>query len=178
MIALAAFLGALGWSLAEYLLHRFVGHRPKSRLAFSREHLAHHAHSLYFTPLPAKLTLAVPTGAVLITVGALTHSAHGVAFALGFLSAYAAYEVLHRRLHTHAPRNAYGRWARRHHFHHHFGGPKTNHGVTSPIWDLVFGTYQRPEQITVPPRQPVPWLLDDQGHVLPTFAHDYRAARA
>jgi sterol desaturase/sphingolipid hydroxylase (fatty acid hydroxylase superfamily) len=78
----------------------------------------------------------------------------------GLVTFYGVYEWLHRREHTHAGIGAYGRWARRHHFHHHFVDGRRNHGVTTPIWDLVFGTYARPERIRVPAKLCMAWLLD------------------
>lgn len=73
---------------------------------------------------------------------------------------YCVYEALHRIEHVTAGIGPYGRWARRHHFHHHFVDGKTNHGVTTPLWDLVFGTYRRPGVIDVPPKLCMRWLLD------------------
>jgi sterol desaturase/sphingolipid hydroxylase (fatty acid hydroxylase superfamily) len=37
-----------------------------------------------------------------------------------------------------------------------------NHGVTSPIWDFVFGTYRRPGTITVPKKLCMAWLKDPE----------------
>jgi hypothetical protein len=37
----------------------------------------------------------------------------------------------------------YGRWARGHHFHHHFVDARVNYGVTSPVWDVVLRTRRR-----------------------------------
>jgi hypothetical protein len=88
---------------------------------------------------------------------------------------YFAYEVAHRRTHTHPPRHRYGRWARRNHLHHHFGAPKRNFGVTTPLWDRLSGTFDEPEVVTVPRRMAPGWLLDDQGEVKPEFADDYVA---
>ena len=82
-------------------------------------------------------------------------------------------------MHTHAPRNAYGRWARRHHLHHHFANPKVNHGLTTSLWDHVFRTYEKPGVITVPGKQ-VPrlaWILEEgEPTVAAAFAGDYRIA--
>jgi 4-hydroxysphinganine ceramide fatty acyl 2-hydroxylase len=65
---------------------------------------------------------------------------------------------------------------RRHHFHHHFGHPTANHGVTSPIWDMVFGTYERVDgPLRVPRRLAMVWLVDD-GQVRPEYADDYALA--
>ena len=49
-----------------------------------------------------------------------------------------------------------------------------NHGVTSPVWDLVFGTYVRVDgPIRVPRRMAMVWLVDDDGTVRPEYAADY-----
>jgi hypothetical protein len=89
------------------------------------------------------------------------------------IATYFGYEVAHRRIHTHPPTNAYGRWSRRSHFHHHFGAPMRNHGVTSNVWDRVFGTYDEPGVVTVPRRMAPVWMVDETGEVLAEFAGDY-----
>ena len=169
-------LGALSWSLVEYLLHRFVGHHGRGRVEFSREHLAHHANSSYFTPTTRKLTTAAP---ILVALGALAWGGFGsvgLTFTVAFAMSYAGYEMLHRRIHTHAPWNPYAHWARRHHFHHHYKNPWMNHGVTSPIWDWVFRTYETVERIRVPKKQVMGWLVDDEGTVLPQYRGTYEIA--
>ena len=55
---------------------------------------------------------------------------------------------------------ARSRYLRRHHFHHHFVDGRKNHGVTTPIWDFVFGTYEQPTKIRVPAKLCMPWLRD------------------
>ncbi|MEL6180069.1 MAG: sterol desaturase family protein, partial [Myxococcota bacterium] len=102
----------------------------------------------------------------------------GIAFTLGFLLSYVGYEVLHRRVHTHPPVGPYGRWARKHHFYHHFSRPNLNHGVTSPIWDVVFGTLETPEMVRVPAKKAMSWLLDPEtGDVAEAYAADYVLVR-
>ena len=49
-----------------------------------------------------------------------------------------------------------------------------NFGVTSPVWDRLFGSYDEPGQVTVPTRMAPVWLLDDAGEVRMEFAGDYR----
>lgn len=179
-IAFAA--GALGWSFAEYSLHRFWGHAPPAKRAkrrvldgdFGSEHQAHHADTRYFSPTSGKLRVAVIVLPALAAAGTLVAGPRrGLSFALGFGVAYAGYEILHRRIHTHAPNNAYSRWARRHHLHHHFTSPRENHGVTSPLWDVVFGSHGRLGKIRVPRRHAPSWLLDERGRVRPEHAADY-----
>ena len=93
----------------------------------------------------------------------------GLAYAVGLVGFYCAYEVLHRRLHVSEGVGAFGRWARRHHFYHHFHDPAANHGVTSPLWDLVFGTRKVvTEAVVVPEKLAMPWLVDPRsGEVHP-----------
>ena len=98
-----------------------------------------------------------------------------MAFTFGLIAMYFAYEVAHRRTHTRAPRNRYARWARRNHLHHHFGAPKRNFGVTTPLWDRVWGTYDEPVVVAVPRRMAPSWLLDEGGEVKPEYAGDYVA---
>lgn len=167
-------LGLATWSFAEYAIHNWVGHLGKGRNEFSREHLAHHKDPHYFAKSSKK---ALTTLMVMMVVGPLACYAMGwlggLFFSVGFVVTYVSYEVLHRRVHTAAPRSAYTRYMYKHHLLHHFGSPKTNHGVTSPIWDLVFRTFVKPGQIRVPEKDAMTWLCDERGDVKPEFREDY-----
>jgi len=176
----AAFVGgAFLWSFTEYAMHNWRGHKGKGKNPFSREHLAHHADSDYFTPTYKKVrTASVVTLLVLPPLAWAGGLPFGVALVAGFLASYIGYEVLHRRIHTHPPTGPYGRWARKHHFYHHFSRPNLNHGVTSPIWDVVFGTLERPEVVRVPAKKAMSWLLDPEtGDVAAPYAADYVVVR-
>ena len=170
----AAVAGALSWTWAEYGLHRFAMHQMRGRGLASQEHLKHHADVTYFAPTSKKLLSAAGTAAVAWPVAnAVTDRRWATAFTGGMLSTYFWYELVHRRLHTHPPTGAYGRWARRSHLHHHFGAPMRNLCVTSPVWDKVFGTYDDPGVVTVPRRMAPVWMLDEQGEVRIELAVDY-----
>ena len=160
--ATVAAAGVASWTLLEYLIHRWMGHdRRFRRTPFGVEHIRHHIEGDYFAPTWKKLVVAAVVGAALIGPAlALTGTVVGSAYVGGLLGFYGVYEWLHRRDHTHPGIGAYGRWARRHHFHHHFVDGRTNFGVTSPVWDRVFATYREPTVIRVPPRLVAAWLLD------------------
>jgi sterol desaturase/sphingolipid hydroxylase (fatty acid hydroxylase superfamily) len=176
MIAAIA-AGILSWSFLEYVLHRFLGHdRRTMPNFFSVEHTRHHSVGDYFAPSWKK---ALAAALVFSTVGPLASLALGARIGLSYTSAFVAmyllYEIVHRRAHTHAGIGPYGRYLRRHHFHHHFEDPKSNHGVTSPIWDLVFGTYQPARRLRVPAKLKMRWLCDPAtGQVRPDFADFYQ----
>lgn len=170
--AAALILGAFTWTLLEYFIHRFLGHHKRLRKnPFAKEHIRHHAEGDYFAPSWKKAGAAVLLFVVVIGPAvALTSPATGVAWVLGLVGFYLFYELLHRLEHVHGGFGAYGRWARRHHFYHHFVDARFNHGVTTPLWDHVFGTHRTAEVITVPPRLMMSWLGDPENGVRPEYA--------
>lgn len=175
-LSLSLFAGILSWSLAEYALHNWVGHLAKGKNEFSREHLRHHAQKDYFAPTSKKWRLALP---VLLGAGFLAQFVAGPiwgsVYALAFGLTWLGYEQLHYRLHTVAPRGPVSRFLRRHHFSHHFQQPHKNHGVTSPLWDLLLGTYLPVKGALVVPRShAMDWLLDETGQIKPEYARDYQ----
>jgi sterol desaturase/sphingolipid hydroxylase (fatty acid hydroxylase superfamily) len=170
---LAIFAGALGWSFTEYCIHRGLGHRKGSRNPFSVEHLKHHATVTWFAPTWKKAIAAVfVLGVTALPLYSL-FGADGLVASVAFATTYITYEVIHRRLHTHPGASAYGRWARRHHLHHHFSRPRMNHGVTTPLWDWVFGTLDVPRLVTVPRANALPWMIGPDGALEPALASEY-----
>lgn len=160
-IVVAALLGVLTWSLLEYVIHRWLGHdRRFRRNLFAVEHIRHHVEGGYFAPGWKKAIVAAVVGVGLGLPAFLVGGVVGLAWVGGLLAFYATYELLHRLEHVRAGRGPYARWARRHHFTHHFVDARCNHGVTSPLWDFVFGTYRRPGKIAVPAKLRMPWLTD------------------
>ena len=157
-----ALLGAVTWSFLEYVIHRWLGRERRFRPnPFATEHVRHHIEGDYFAPTSRKIPIALIAAALLCAPAiGLLGTARGLAFVGGFIVFYGAYEVLHRREHTHPGIGAYGTWARRHHFYHHFVDARVNHGVTSPVWDVAFGTYRKASLITVPPKLCMSWLRD------------------
>lgn len=175
----AAGSGVLAWTLAEYLLHRFLGHDKRTQPnPFATEHTAHHSQGDYFAPGWKKALvagLAVPV--IALGASALVELDTAFVFASSFAGMYVAYELLHRRLHTHRGVGPYGRLLRRAHFHHHFVNPSSNHGVTSPLWDMVFGTWKPPQKIRVPWKLRMSWLVDANETLRADFASDYELLR-
>lgn len=168
-------LGAFVWTFLEYVIHRFRGHKKNGNGPIRKEHLQHHAKANYFVQLYKKIPIAM---AVLLlsslTVGALAGTTNGLAFALGLTSMYFIYELTHRAFHVHEPIIRYGLKMRKHHFYHHFGNPKNNHGVTTALWDRIFRTYQTVEQVAVPPKMAMQWLLNEEQTVKSKYSRHFR----
>jgi sterol desaturase/sphingolipid hydroxylase (fatty acid hydroxylase superfamily) len=174
---LAAAAGAFTWTLLEYVFHRWLGHDARTRPNFfAHEHIRHHSEGNYFAPAHKKIAAAVvfallAVGPCLWVGGAVI----GPAYLGGLLVMYAAYEILHRREHTHPGMTPRMRRLRRHHFHHHFADPSSNHGVTTTFWDRVFGTYREPSMIRVPRSLAMDWLIDPAtGDINAAFQGHYQ----
>jgi len=137
-----ALLGLAGWSLVEYLLHRFVLHglRP-----FSTWHAEHHRRPTALICTPTVLSASLI--GVLVFIPALLLGDVWLACALtwGLLTGYLIYTVTHHVMHHGRGRTAWIQRRRRWHAQHH-GSPQQpslergRYGVTSGFWDRMFGT--------------------------------------
>jgi sterol desaturase/sphingolipid hydroxylase (fatty acid hydroxylase superfamily) len=162
----AAAVAALLYPLAEYLLHRFVLHGrymykiPFLATTWKRIHYDHHRDpndlrvlfGALYTTLPTITVVALPVGWL---VAGLPGAA--AAFATGLL-AFAFYEFCHCAQHLNfTPKSAFLRRIKQRHMAHHFHNESGNFGITSFLWDRVFGTlYETPKEV---PRSPTVFNL-------------------
>ena len=110
------------------------------------------------SPLSLMMTLIVglgflcPVGAWLATVvGAPWYT--GALVGLSGIATYLVYERVHFRSHFRPATTGYARWQQRRHLAHHASAGTTNFGVTSPVWDWAFGTYEPvPSETAFPAR--------------------------
>jgi len=141
--------GVLFWTLLEYGLHRFIFHfKPNEDSELQREasFLIHGIHHDY--PWDADRLVMPPTVAALIAVllwfpSRAALGAHHFAFFGGLIAGYVWYDLTHYYLHHAKPLTSVGRWMRKYHLVHHFATPNVRYGITTPLWDLVFGTYPK-----------------------------------
>lgn len=136
--------GLLLFSLIEYMFHRWLFHAIDGVL--ERGHRKHHEAPMGFDALPFFLP---PLGMLALAglLGLLMPAAAALLFAGAFALGYAVYGLSHYIIHIHRFHRALPRrWAAAHHIHHFH--PDTNFGVTSPLWDIVFGTRYISDQRT------------------------------
>jgi dihydroceramide fatty acyl 2-hydroxylase len=139
--------GLLSWGLFEYSIHRWVLHRVPPRegagLPGNRTHLAHHADPNALDRLNVQLSESLPVCAVYFAAAwALTGDLRSAAFAYdGLMLGYFFYEYLDYQAHHGAARGAVVRYFRRYHLLHHHYDARVRFGVTSPLFDYLFGTY-------------------------------------
>jgi cyclopropane-fatty-acyl-phospholipid synthase len=133
--------GLLGWSLAEYLLHRFVLH---GMAPFRHWHATHHARPVALVSTPTVLSAALFAGLVFLPIAVLAGRWPAAAVTLGALIGYFAYALTHHATHHWRAENAWlMRRKRWHALHHHVTGRPGYYGVTTGIWDRLFGTAPR-----------------------------------
>lgn len=149
-IVVGGAIGVIVWTLAEYTLHRFVFHfKPRNawqeRLSFLF-HGVHHAQPRSKTRLVMPPVVSVPLGAVfyglfVLILGRLLGAPAWIAPLFGgFTLGYLTYDITHYATHHFRMKRAYYKWVRRHHMLHHAQTPNQRFGVSTPIWDYVFGT--------------------------------------
>lgn len=143
--------GLLTWTFAEYTLHRFVFHYPaKSRLGQRFVFLFHGVH--HDTPQDKTRLVMPPVGAALI-LGVLWLLFSSVLpypwaepFTAFFLLGYLVYDYIHYATHHFPMRHPLLRFLKQYHMRHHFASDGGRFGVSSPLWDWVFGTYHPPRE--------------------------------
>ncbi|MFH0882702.1 MAG: sterol desaturase family protein [bacterium] len=147
---LALLLGLFSWTFIEYLLHRFLFHRNfRSERLKRMQYMGHGVHHdqpmvktrLVMPPLGAIPTAAIIYGLFYLVVGVVLDLVMWVnpLFA-GMMTGYIIYDMLHYAYH-HV--NLPGKWfqtMRKHHMRHHGIDMSRRFGVSTPLWDYIFGT--------------------------------------
>ena len=141
-------IGVLLWTILEYGLHRFAFHiqnpvrNQRLKDIVNGSHLGHHASPRD----PAKVLVHPWYGVVISAVlFGILYLISGDAFEsaglmTGVWAGFLYYEAVHYRVHMSLSGIGFIARQRRTHFYHHFTNNKRCFGVTSPLWDYVFGT--------------------------------------
>jgi sterol desaturase/sphingolipid hydroxylase (fatty acid hydroxylase superfamily) len=133
--------GLFAWTLVEYVIHGVLGHAHRTFV--TPLHDVHHRdpHAVF------ALGAWIPTAIIL--AGAITWFglAPGVVFYGGIVCGFAVYEYVHYRIHFVSPANAVEERLRARHLAHHLKEPDAIFGVTTRIWDVVFGTEPEPTRM-------------------------------
>ena len=143
-IALLFFAGLLFWSFFEYLAHRYFFHLTLDGPVFKRIiYLVHGNHHEYprdkerivIPPVPSLLLSSSIFGIMYLILGQ-----NALAFFPGFILGYLLYMALHYAIHTIAPPFKWMKPLWRNHHLHHYKDEHQGFGVSSLLWDNLFGT--------------------------------------
>lgn len=143
------FSGMLFWSFFEYLMHRYIFHfiteNPRLNKIIYKFHGVHHEYPrdkerLFMPPVPSLLIASI-----LFSLAYLALGWQALAFFPGFIFGYLLYGSIHYAIHAFPPPPGLKALWRNHHLHH-YKYPDRGFGVSSVIWDVIFGTVPKKEK--------------------------------
>ncbi|KAI1292763.1 fatty acid alpha-hydroxylase [Mortierella claussenii] len=140
--------GMFLWTLAEYVIHRFLFHLdnllPDSTVCLTAHFLLHGIH--HYLPMD-RLRLVMPPAlavALALPLNKLGHSllAAPQAYAVmaGAFFGYVLYDMTHYYLHHAKVFKIHFSEMKTYHLAHHYKDFEGGYGITSKIWDRVFNT--------------------------------------
>jgi len=106
----------------------------------------HHAQPQLKTRLVMPPVVSVPMafifyGLFSLVVGAWIGAPQWIApLFSGFIIGYLVYDLIHYATHHFPMRRGFLKFLKRYHMMHHYKTPDARFGVSSPLWDRVFGT--------------------------------------
>ncbi|XP_039016537.1 dihydroceramide fatty acyl 2-hydroxylase FAH1-like isoform X5 [Hibiscus syriacus] len=138
-------VGAFVWTFHEYCLHRFLFHLDtKSYWGNTFHYLIHGCHHKH--PNDGLRLVRPPAVAAIIALmiwnlyGILfTHSIRSVMFGGGLIG-YVIYDITHYYVHYGQPTKQSMKSIKKYHLNHHFRIQNKGFGITTTLWDKVFGT--------------------------------------
>lgn len=143
--------GIFTWTLIEYVMHRFAFHYPatseKGKKAIWLVHGVHHddpkhPDKLYQPPLTNMILMFLFYVSIYLMMGNLVYL-----FLPGIIIGYLMYSSIHYIIHNFKPPFKWLQPLWRHHNMHHYRFGNKAFGVSSPFWDMIFGTLP-PKNVT------------------------------
>ncbi|HEY9007001.1 sterol desaturase family protein [Ohtaekwangia sp.] len=138
------FFGLLAFTWVEYMTHRYIFHMQtytkfRQKLQYTM-HGVHHEFPKDKDRLAMPPLLSITIATILLLFFRLIMGDLVFAFLPGFLVGYAGYLSVHYMVHAfQPPKNFFKAWWVNHSVHHYKDG-EIVFGVSSPLWDYVYGT--------------------------------------
>ena len=143
-ISLLFLAGIFFWTFFEYIMHRFVFHwtsdNPRIQRISYVMHGNHHEfprdkQRLFMPPVPSIIIASLVFAIMYVLIKSYTFS-----FFPGFILGYLLYGSMHYAIHAWNPPFMWMKPIWRNHHLHHYKSDHQGFGVSSHIWDKVFGT--------------------------------------
>jgi len=148
-MAIAAFAGMFFWTFFEYVMHRFIFHyMAENETAVKIVYIIHGNHHeyprdkerLFMPPLPS-LILATAIFSILYVLASFFRlEPYVFYFFPGFVLGYLLYGSMHYAIHAWRPPFRWMKALWRNHHLHHYKNEEYGFGVSTTLWDRVFGT--------------------------------------
>jgi sterol desaturase/sphingolipid hydroxylase (fatty acid hydroxylase superfamily) len=143
------FSGMFFWTFFEYIMHRFTFHmvaeNEQMRKIIYVLHGNHHEYPrdkerLFMPPVPSIILASLIFSLMYLIFGALGFKEYVFAFFPGFILGYLIYGTMHYAIHAWNPPYKWMKPLWRNHHLHHYKNEEQGFGVSTTIWDRVFGT--------------------------------------
>ena len=143
-VVLTSLGGVFFWSFFEYIAHRFLFHwvseNPRIKKFSYILHGNHHHYPrdrqrLFMPPIPSIILASAIFGIMFLFM-----RQNAFMFFPGFLFGYLMYGSVHYAIHAWNPPFKWMKPLWRNHHLHHYKNEHNGYGVSSTIWDHVFGT--------------------------------------
>jgi sterol desaturase/sphingolipid hydroxylase (fatty acid hydroxylase superfamily) len=137
-------LGVLGWTLAEYALHRFVFHFEARSSGLKRAIFVIHGnhHAAPNDPLRNLMPpiVSIPVGGLIGLLLVSVIGPEGAWCFFGFMLGYVSYDLVHYACHQWPMKSRLARILKVHHMRHHHLRAKGNYAITGMAWDRILST--------------------------------------
>lgn len=138
------FGGLFFFTFVEYNIHRYAYHltpTSESRKKFSYKiHGIHHDYPKDKNRLAQPPVVTIIVGTILLLLFELILDKYSFSFLAGFMCGYAGYLLVHYTVHIFRPPNNIFKKLWTNHAIHHYQDETILFGVSSPLWDYVYGT--------------------------------------
>lgn len=142
--ALLFIAGMLSWTLFEYIMHRFIFHLvPEGERGKKISYVLHGNHHHYPRDRQRLFMPPVPSIILATVIFALLYLAlrdNVFMFFPGFMLGYLMYGTMHYAIHAWNPPFKWMKPLWRNHHLHHYKNEHQGFGVSTTLWDRLFGT--------------------------------------
>jgi len=137
-------IGMLFWTFFEYIMHRFIFHyvaeSERAKKIIYIMHGNHHHYPrdkerLFMPPVPSIILATVLFFSQYLILGKIAFM-----FFPGFIIGYLMYGSMHYAIHAWNPPFKWMKPLWRNHHLHHYKDEGKGYGVSTTLWDRVFGT--------------------------------------
>lgn len=146
------FVGWLAFTWVEYNVHRYVfhmhAHTEKRKELQYTLHGVHHEYPKDKERLAMPPVLSITIATVLLLLLRLVMGDFVFAFLPGFLVGYASYLGVHYMVHACQPPKNFLKALWVNHSIHHYKDGEIVFGVSSPLWDYIYGTMKEKPRIS------------------------------
>lgn len=143
-ITLLFVAGMFFWTFFEYMMHRYIFHMiaesPRAQKFIYVLHGNHHhfprdKERLFMPPIPSLIIASMVFSLLYLAMG---H--YAFLFFPGFILGYLIYGSMHYAIHAWNPPFKWMKPLWRNHHLHHYKDEEHGYGVSTTLWDRVFGT--------------------------------------